>query len=108
MICLILCTPKHEGCRPEGVGAHIRQITRAGDTTDMYHANSRLIACGRLIIQANMRPSTEFICIDQLVKFDYTTNVVTTFVNMNRQVLRKIQLSNFTSILKPPTFTKHL
>jgi len=24
--------------QPEGVGIHIRQITRARDTTDMYHA----------------------------------------------------------------------
>ena len=37
VICLI-CRPKPEGRKPEGVGVHIRQITRAHDTTDMDNA----------------------------------------------------------------------
>ena len=29
--------PRSRALRPESMGVHIRQITRARDTTDMYH-----------------------------------------------------------------------
>ena len=35
---ILICKPKPKGCRPEGVGLHIRHITTAHNTIDMYHA----------------------------------------------------------------------
>ena len=79
------------------MGVHIRQIMRTCDTTEMFQAKS-----SRAINHPNQYETNHSIYfIDQLVKFDYgtaATNVVTTFVNMNGQVLkisRKVQFYKY-------------
>ena len=71
------------------MGVHIRQITRARDTTDTYVLCQLNLRAINHTNQYDTDPRIHY--IDQLVRFDYgtaTTNVVTTFVNINGQILR--------------------